>query len=141
MLQWNLYVPAAAGAVNVALDPPLTVTLNAPSSAVTVWLTASLLCTDTALPALTGDGLKVKFRIVMPAWVDELLGLLEHAARPTARSPVAMRAIMRRCMPRIRKRDRVVQRSPDSALTQHLQSVLNRFSGWPVLVSGTCVDE
>lgn len=54
ILQWNLYVPGVLGALNVALLLPLTVTSKLfPSSAVTVWVTASAFFTVTFMPALT----------------------------------------------------------------------------------------
>src|SRR6476660_4945860 len=92
MLQWYLYAPAVAGAVNVAVLPPSTLMLNdVPSSEVTVCVKPSLFFTVTVAPDCTEVSFgNVVFWIVMstPDPESELLfelPLLLHAANANAR--------------------------------------------------------
>lgn len=56
-VQWKAYLPAAAGALKVAVPPADTVTSNAPpESAVTVWVTESLFVTVMVAPGATAAG-------------------------------------------------------------------------------------
>src|SRR3954453_20203185 len=91
MLQWNLYGPAFAGAVNVADSPAFTLTLKLlPSSEVTVCVTSSLFFTVTVAPLATELVVNLRSLMVIAAVpVSELLfelPLLLHAANAKARS-------------------------------------------------------